>query len=236
VARTAQSLGAEGYRGIPWSDESGEADARGYGERYLLGGIECQVGHMSAGAFEREIARVTVGLELDEELLKILSGLHEGVARRGAESIAEWRRQAAFTEELQRATIAKRWEFFPWWYFQERLGRRDATAWRHEVLAQSVYAVVGALAALNRTYFSTLEPKRMRRFVSQLEVAPPDLAARLESLFELDEPRSTAELERLVADTQALLAEHFPDLELALERGGKSTPPGAREAPWDPSS
>lgn len=234
VAEAARDVGAERYRGIPWSDESGELDGRGYGERYVLAGIECQVGHMSVGAFEREIARVTVDLELDEELLKVVSGLHEGLPLHGAESIEAWRRKAAFTEELQRATIAMRWAFFPWWYFQERLRRRDATAWRHEVLAQSVYAVVGALAALNRVYFSTLELKRVGRYVAELEIAPPNLAPRLDALFEMDERRSTAELEGLVAETQALLAERFPDLELALERGGKPTPPGAREEPWDP--
>jgi hypothetical protein len=234
LADVAGELGAERYRGTPWSDESGEPDAAGYGERYLLGGIECQVGHMSVGAFEREIARVVVDLELDEELLKIMSGLHEGLALHGEELIEEWRRRAAYTDELQGATIAKRWTFFPWWFFQERLRTRDATAWRHEMLAQSVYALVATLAALNRTYFSTLEFKRASRFLAGLEVAPPDLAARLDSLFELDEPRSTAELERLVAETQVLVAEHLPDLDVSIERAGKSTNPGERELPWDP--
>lgn len=236
VAEAPRELGADRYRGIPWSDESGEPDESGLGERYLLAGIECQIGHMSVGAFEREIARVTVDLELDEELLKIMSGLHEGLPLHGSELIDEWRRKAAYTEELQRATIEKRWKFFPWWYFQERLRTRDATAWRHDMLAQSVYAIVGTLAALNLVYFSTLEFKRAGKFLSGLEVAPPDLAARLDLLFEPDELRSTAELERLVAETQALVAERFPDLDLALERAGKSTNPGERETPWDPAS
>ena len=144
---------------------------------------------MSVGGFEREIARVVVDLELSEELLEVLSGLFQGLPLHGHEHIEDWRRRAGYTEPLQRATIEKRWRFFPWWYFQERLRTRDATAWRHDVLAQSVYGIVGTLAALNRVYFSTFEFKRASSFVTELEIAPPELGARLDALFELDERR-----------------------------------------------
>jgi predicted nucleotidyltransferase len=232
VARTPRELGADDYRSTPWSDESGEPGTHGYGERYRVDGIECQVGLISIGAVERGIARIVVDLELREQHLKILSGLHEGLPLHGAELIEEWRRRSAITDDLQRALIRKRWTFFPWWYFQERLRVRDATAWRHEVLAQSVYSLVGTLAALNRIHFSILEFKRARAFLSRLDVAPPNLAVRLEGLFVEDEPRSTEELERLVAETQALVAERLPDLDLALDHAGRSTEPGEREQPW----
>ncbi len=233
VAETPRDLGAEQYRSRPWSDDSGEPDADGYGERYHVGGIECQVGLTSVGALERQIARLVVDLELSETVIKILSGLHEGLPLHGEELIEKWRRESALGDELQRAMIAMRWKFFPWWYVQERLRTRDATAWRHEVLAQSVYGIVGTLAALNRRYFSSFEFKRASRFVSELEIAPPDLAVRLDALFELDEQSATDELERLVAETQALVAARFPDLDLSLEWGGRSTNPGERETSWE---
>jgi hypothetical protein len=136
--------------------------------------------------------------------------------------------------KLQRAVIEKRWTFFPWWFFQERLGARDATVWRHDVLVQSAYSIVAVLAALNRVYFSTFEFKRAHTFLSRLEVAPPNLAARLEALFESDAGAATAELERLVAETGALVSARFPDLDLGLEWGVHQTPPGSRESPWSP--
>jgi hypothetical protein len=107
------------------------------------------------------------------------------------------------------------------------LRARDATVWRYDALVQSVYSVIGVLAALNQLHFSTFEFKRASKFVSRLEVAPPDLAARLNALFASDERRSTEELERIVAETQALIAERFPDLDLSLEWGGKPTAPGS---------
>jgi hypothetical protein len=232
MAKAPREVGAERYQGTPWSDESGESDERGYSERYSVDDIECQIGHMSVGSFDREIRRVVVDLEVNEELLKIMSGLFEGLPLFGNQLIERWRREAVYTPALQRATIEKRWKFFPWWYFEEKLRARDATVWRYEVLVRSAYNIVGVLAAVNRLYFSTLEFKRASAFLSRLEVAPPNLAARLDALFESDEAHSTAELERLVAETQVLVAERFPDIDLSLEWSGKPTAPGQRESPW----
>ena len=98
------------------------------GERFSLQGIDCQVAHVSVGAFEREITRVVDRLELTEELLKIMSGLFEGRPLYGEELIEQWRRRAALTQEVQRALIEKRWSFFPWWYFQEERLRAPGTS------------------------------------------------------------------------------------------------------------
>jgi hypothetical protein len=228
VADARHEIGAERFRG--------KRDETGYGERYFLGGLECQVGHASIPVWEQEIARVVVDLELDQVLLKQMSGLFEGLPLYGEDLIERWRRGATYTERLQRAMIEKHWGFFPWWYFEERLGARDATIWRYDVLVQSAYNIVGVVAALNGLYFSTFEFKRAGKFLARLEVAPPNFAARLKTLFDSDERGSTAELERLVDETQALVARRFPDIDLSLEWGGKSTPPGAREPPWMESS
>jgi len=65
----------------------------------------------------------------------------------------------------------------------------------------------------------------MRKLVGRMRLAPPDLADRLERLFDLEE--AGQELERLVAETQALVAAELPDLELQLRQ-----PVGARREPW----
>jgi hypothetical protein len=121
----------------------------------------------------------------------------------GEDLVEWWRREAAYTEPLQRATIQKHWRFFPWWYFEEKLRARDATVWRYDVLVQSAYNIVGVLAALNRVYFSKVEFKRADKFLARLEVAPPNLAARLNALFDLDERASTDELEPRRRDSGA---------------------------------
>lgn len=225
LARARREIGAEGFQGTPWPDEGG------FSERYSIGGLDCQIGHAAIPAWEREIARV-LGLELDAALLKEMSGLFEGLPLHGEDLIERWRREAAYTAPLQRAMIEKHWSFFPWWYFEERLRARDATVWRYDVLVQSAYNIVGIVAALNAVYFCTFEFKRATAFLSRLALAPPDLATRLDALFEPAEPAATAELERLVGDTRALVSEHLPEVDVSLEWGGRPTPPGSRELPW----
>ncbi len=86
------------------------------------------------------------------------------------------------------------------------------------------------MAALNKVYLSTLSSSAHPSSFRGLEVAPPDLAARFESLFGLDERAPTAELERLVGETHALVAEHLSDIELALGWAGTHTSREARGA------
>src|SRR5207245_11137007 len=108
-----------------------------------------------------------------------------------------------------------------------RGGARDGGLGRYQVLAGSAFTLAAVLAALNRRYFSSFEFKRTRALLEALELAPPGLADRLESLFTLDRDASTRELEALVVETQALLREHVPGLNVELER-----PRGTRQQRW----
>ena len=128
--------------------------------------------------------------------------------------------------------IERHWRFFPWWYYEEKFARRDATIWRLDVLVQSADNIVGVLAALNRAFYSTFELKRVHAFLDGFDIAPARLAERLESLFTSDAQAATATLDGLV-ETRVLVRERFPDLALPLEWAGTPAPPGSRETPWD---
>jgi hypothetical protein len=225
LASARARVGAERFNGTDWPGE-------GYSERYWVDGIQCQLGHAIIEAWEGEIARVVDKLDLDSRLVKQLMGLFEGRPLHGAELIERWRERAAYTERMQRAMVEQHWQFFPWWHYEEKLARRDATIWRFDVLVQSAYNLVGVLAALNRVYYSTFELKRVHAFLARFDISPPAAADRLESLFTSDARAATAELERLVGETHALALERFPEMALPLEWGGNPTPPGSRETPW----
>jgi predicted nucleotidyltransferase len=224
LAEVRREVGADRF--------SGRGDEAGYGERYYLDGIQCQVAHVTIESVEGEIARLVVRLELDAELAQDheRSPRGQGATRRRLDRAlaADCRLHRRASACADRGAL----EVLSLVDFQERLRARDTTLWRYDVLVRSAYDVVGVLAALNGLYFSTLEFKRSGDFLARLGLAPPNLAARLEALFELDERASTAELERLVEETGTLVSERFPDLDLSLEWGGMPTPPGSRESPW----
>jgi hypothetical protein len=82
---------------------------------------------------------------------------------------------------------------------------------------------------LNRLYFSRFQLKRMRALIDRMEIAPPRLADRLESLFRLEPREAAEELEDLVEETRALVAGELPALELPEPL---RLPPKARQQPW----
>jgi len=123
--------------------------------------------------------------------------------------------------------IERHWRFFPIWYVERQVAGRDALLWRQEILVNAAFDLLAVLAALNRLYFTRFQLKRMRKLVGRMRLAPPDLAGRLERLV-ADGEGAVPELERLVAETQALVAAELPDLELRLRQ-----PVGARREPWD---
>ena len=198
-----------------------------YAIQFPVGGVQVQLAHETLASAEADIAKVVDELEVDTPLQKALEGLHSGAALHGAETIERLRARAAYSEDLQRAMIETFWRFSPLWYVADQLERRDAVVWRYEVMAQSAYNVLGVLAGLNRVWFTTFQLKRMRKLIAAFVSAPPNLAERLEGLFDPDAKRAVAELERLVGETRELVHERFSDLELPLSREL-----GTRHAPF----
>jgi hypothetical protein len=96
----------------------------------------------------------------------------------------------------------------PLWRLHDHVEARDALIWRQQILVDAALDLLAILAAANRVWFSSFQFKRLRKLVERLDEVPPGLAERLESLFLL-EPRAAAEeLQRLVDETDALLAAH----------------------------
>jgi predicted nucleotidyltransferase len=201
-----------------------------HGESFRLGGVECQVAFTRVSAAERELERALGTEELESPLQKVVQGIQEGLPLRGEELIEGWReRVAAYPESLRRAMIERHWRFFPLWYTARRLAVRDTYLWRRQVLVDAVLDLLAVLGALNRLYVAPrFELKRLRKLTAQMTLAPPELADRLERLFELESEEAAEELERLVGETQALVAAELPNLELPPLR----RPLGARHEPF----
>jgi hypothetical protein len=148
----------------------------------------------------------------------------EGLPLYGAELVRGWQaRLRDYPEPLRRAMVERHWSFFPVWYYGDLLAGRDAELWRLDVLLEAAFNLLAVLAGVNRLYFTRSELKRMRALIGKMEVAPPQLGDRLESLFRIPPGEAAAELGRLVEETRALVTGEFPDLELSLQ-----FPPGRR--------
>jgi len=200
-----------------------------HGESFELGGIQAQLAFVTVRCADAEVERVLAGEELESPLQKAVEGILDGIPLHGPELIEHWGKRAAdYPDSLRRAMIERHWRFFPLWYTERRLAARDTYLWRRQILVKAAFDLLAVLSALNRLYFAAFEPKRLRKLTARMTIAPPELADRLERLFELESEEAARELERLVDETQALVQAELPDLELPRLR----RPLGARRRPF----
>jgi hypothetical protein len=201
------------------------------GEEFEVDGVSTEVTFVTVARMEMRLEQLLERLEeIDSPLQKAVSGVLEGLPLHGEELIEGWQsRLRAYPEPLRLAMVERYWRFFPLWYHAEAMAARDAELWRLDMLLEAAFNLLGVLAGLNRLYFSPFELKRMRALIAQMEIAPPDLADRLESLFRLEPRKAAEELERLVEETRVLVADELPALELPRPL---RLPPQARRRPW----
>jgi predicted nucleotidyltransferase len=207
----------------------GEPTEHFCGEEFEVDSVRAEVSFMTVARVEWRMNQLLERLkEIDSPGQKVLAGMLEGVPLYGEELVERWQaRMRNYPEPLRRAMVERHWHFFPLWYHGEAMAARDAELWRLDMLLEAAFNLLAVLAGLNRLYFRRSELKRMRALIAQMELAPPNLADRLESLFRLEPDAAHAELGRLVEETRALVTRELPDLELPLQ-----LPPGQRRKPW----
>jgi predicted nucleotidyltransferase len=199
------------------------------GEEFEVDDVRTEVSFMTVARVEWRLDQLLERLEeIDSPVQKVLAGMLEGLPLYGEELVQRWQaRMRDYPAPLRRAMIERHWSFFPVWYHGESMAARDAELWRLDMLLEAAFNLLAVLAGLNRLYFGRSELKRMRTLIAKMELAPSNLADRLESLFQLEPEAAAAELGRLVEETRVLVTREFPDLELPLQ-----FPPGQRQKPW----
>lgn len=200
-------------------------------EMYVLGGVECQVAHLPIAKWERDLAAVLEDCEPATLVEKAISGLLESIALHGSDLILQWQERAAsYPEELSRATVEHYLQFFPLWLIAEQWRTRDASIFYHQMLVEVSLNLLGALAGLNRRYFSSFQFKRLHAFAGTLPLAPARLADRLDEVFALEPVAAALAMERLVDETIQLVEAHMPEMDTAPARRCL----GKRQQPWSP--
>jgi hypothetical protein len=198
---------------------SGQETEESFADKYRLDGVVVETGGTTLARLEQHIEQVLSGSDPGEPLTKAVIGLMKGLPLHGEEIIARCRdRVVLYPGPLARAIVDKHLRVFPYWSVPEYLAARDARLFEMQSLLDGAFNVLALLSGLNRVYFTPFQFKRMRAHVAALEVAPPRLADRLESLFELDRSAAAEELRRLVEETVSLIEEHMPEVDTSAVR------------------
>ena len=190
-----------------------------WGEFYFIDGIEFQIGNMTIEFWERDMAKVLQELDVISPAQKALSGMLDCVPLYGEELISQWKNRIAdYPDELAKAMVAKHLDFFAIWAVRERLATRDTTLFQHQIRLEIGQNILGVLAGLNRLYYSTFQFKRMKQFIEQMNIAPENLYARLESIYHREPVAVASQLKELVAETVKLVELHLPEINTSKVR------------------
>ena len=197
----------------------GNYDEGFWGEFYFIDEIEFQIGNVTIEFWERDMATVLQKLDVTSPAQKALSGMLDCIPLYGEELIQKWKNQIAnYPPALSKAMVAKYLNFFPIWAVQERLTTRDTTLFLHQIRLEIGQNILGILAGLNRLYYSTFQFKRMKQFIEQMNIAPKNLYARLESLYHQEPLAVASQLKELVAETVELVELHLPEIDTSKAR------------------
>ena len=199
-----------------------------FGETFLMNGVEFHFAHTTIWRWEREIFSILERFDVRSPLVKTMSGTLIGIPLYGEMLIQKWKAQIAnYPDGLAQTMVEHYLKFFPLWGIHKKLIQRDTTLWYYQIIIESAQNLLGVLAGLNRLYYSTFQFKRMGRFIAQMEVAPENFAARLESLF-LHDAAVADRLEALVRETVELVERHMPQIDTSSARQKL----GWRQQPW----
>lgn len=195
-------------------DESGGMD------QYVVEGVVCQFGIATIQQTEEIINSVVVLNNTDPDNHCIMGGLREALPLHGNHIVERLRSAAAeYPPQLALAMVKAHLNFRPISFFQHRLAGRDDIFLLHEMLTAACRNIMGVLAGLNRMY-PEHNYKRADRFISRMEVAPPDLAERLRRILGTEAFGPFTTLGQVIEELFQIVRQQMPQVDVvpAYER------------------
>lgn len=194
---------------------------------FLVDGIEVQIGYSSKARLSDDLDELLLRHNPDTPIHKLAEGVLKAHALAGAAQLAELQaRLAAFPPELGLAMVRHALATPMPWRIVPQLLQRDAGLWLRELQVEACYRLLLTLCGLNSRYFTRFQVKRVGRLASLLPLAPPRLAARIDTLLAAPHQAAFSQLHQLEGEVLALLAHHRPqvNLEAAQQRRTLFTP------------
>jgi hypothetical protein len=194
--------------------------AEGLVVSFHVDGVEVQIGYNNEAGLIADLDEVLVRHNPDTPNHKLAEGILKSMPLAGADRLAALQqRLAAFPPELGRAMVVHGLGSAPVsWRGISQLLHRDAGLWCREIQADACYRFLLILSGLNRRYFTRFQVKRMQRLASKLEIAPPQLAERIETLLSAPHREAFIALHALEREVLDRVAERMPDVDLGAAR------------------
>jgi hypothetical protein len=182
-------------------------------EEYVACGLKIDLRHLTVAGMHEVLAAVVDRGDLSKDgRQEIIHAVQHGVTLHGTPQAEQWRAKAAsYPDHLARAMVMSHVAFPAWWSVLMYAEREDLPM-LFGAFHQATRRMLGVLLGLNRVYDPGM--KWIDRTLAMLEIAPPDLAARLKAAFRA-EPRAGAwQMQQLIEETFDRVEQHMPGVDI----------------------
>ena len=201
-------------------------------EQMDLGGFHAATSAFLVSTMERYLHAVLDDYSTNPSAQMRLYSLLHAQPLTGADLTAGWQaRAAAYPPPLAAAMLRENLEFDGFGYAEDMLAARDDVLVLYDIFCRTGRQILGALLGLNGIYLPNPGFKSMNEIIGEMDIAPPDLAARLRGAFRVPPPDGVRELHRLIAEVFTLVESHAPAFDLAPYRAALQARRGAWDAP-----
>jgi hypothetical protein len=176
-----------------------------YLESQYFGPLKVDIGHVTTKSWKNEVEDVVVRHEADPS------------------KMAEWKsRLEPYPDELAEKVVRMHRRFFvPGYLLNQAYNRGDVLAY-YDGTCQMLKNLLDILAGLNKMYLSTEEPRWLSYYLGEMRIKPDRAEERFNAVLAEPAERAVVELESLMVDVLALIAEHMPQVNGEYEKRWRS--------------
>jgi predicted nucleotidyltransferase len=199
-----------------WEWVYAEVDEHEWADGVRLDGVKVDVSQFVTATIDEYLDALRAG-DTEPELQVRATALLDGRALAGDSLIEDWRaRLAPYPEALALAMLDQALPLRPVERLEMLVARDDPVLLTRDVV-EGVHALLDALFAVNRRYVPHPFHKWLAFECAQLDLAPPDLEARIRQVLAV--PREgVPDLVRMTDETFDLVEAHVPAYDVAAAR------------------
>lgn len=105
---------------------------------------------------------------------------------------------------------------YNWCWWVEMLLWREDWPLVYSAFSDAIFQVLAMLMGLNRIYHPGF--KWMNRLIGEMQIAPPDLAIRIKTIFQVEPKAAIQDVQKLVLEVYSLVEKHMPEVDIQEAR------------------